>query len=156
LKGKRAFLDHHFRFNKESGNNNLYLTHQINFEYKYFEFNQATLATTLDEETPPIQRFGPAYITANINDQVRYNRMYNRAGAVYENSVLGKFTFFIDDFRYNYFYNRVIFDANSPGIGLLSDQINSIGGQYEYRKNKWRGKFLLSNSISNQPMSNLD
>ncbi len=155
LNGKRAFVDHMFRINRLAGNNNLYVTHQLNFEYKYFEFNQQTLTSSLGEETGPIQRFGPAYQVAGINDQVRYNRMYNKAGAVYENSLLGKFTFFIEDYRYNYFYNKIIVMPDGPIVGALNDQINSVGAQYEYRKNRWRGNFLISNSISDHSMSNL-
>jgi hypothetical protein len=155
LKGKRAFIDHHFRINRTSGNNNLYLMHQLNYEYKFFEFNQRNLVSTLDDGTQ-IVRFGSAFVTANINDQVRYNRMYNKVGAVYENSLLGKFTFFVEDFRYNYFYNKIIVMPDGPVQGLLSDEIYSVGGQYEYRKNKWRGTFLMSNSVSDQDMSNID
>ena len=155
LIGKRAFLDHSFRINPTSGDNNIHLTHQINFEYKYFEFRQPNLVSRIDETTS-VLRFGPAYVTSNINDQVRYNRMYNKVGAVYENSLLGKFTFFAEDFRFNYFYDRIIVLDEGPIIGLLTEQLNTIGGQYEYRKNKWRGKFLISNSISDLPMSNID
>jgi len=31
-----------------------------------------------------------------------------------------------------------------------------VGGQYEYQKNKWNGKFLYSRSITNQSLSNLE
>ncbi len=34
--------------------------------------------------------------------------------------------------------------------------LNSVGGQYEYRKNKWNGKFIYSNSISKDAFRNLD
>ena len=82
--------------------------------------------------------------------------MFNRIGATYENSTLGQFLFFIDDFRYNYFYNRVIVNDSGTIGNLLSDEINNIGGQYAYRKNNWNGTFLYSTSISDQKMSNLD
>lgn len=155
LKGKRAFLDHNFRINPTPGANNLYLTHQLNFESKYFEFNQATLFSTLDDNSR-VQRFGDAYVTQNINDQVRYNRMYNKVGAVYENTTLGKFSFFADDFRYNYYYGSILVIDNQPIPSALNDRINSISGQYEYQNNNWHGKFILSNSISDQSMSNLE
>lgn len=155
LIGKRIFVDHNFRINKTAGNNNLYITHQFNFEYKYFEYRQRTLLSDLGENQFAL-RFGPAYVAANINDQVRYNRMYNKVGAVYENALLGKFTFFAEDYRYNYFYNRILVLPDGPIVGALDDQIASIGGQYEYRKDKWRGNFLISNSVSNTPMSTID
>ncbi len=35
-------------------------------------------------------------------------------------------------------------------------QINNVGGQYEYQKNKWNGRFLYTRSITNQSLSDLD
>lgn len=154
LKGKRVFFDHNFRINSKKGANNLYLTHQFNYENKFFEYNQKTVLSTVGNT--PIKRFGDSFVNSNINDQNRYNRMYNKVGAVYENATLGKFQFFAEDFRYNYYFDKVLVLDSGMVPSALSDEINTVGGQYEYRKNKWNGTFLYSNSISNQPMSNLD
>jgi hypothetical protein len=56
LKGKRVFLDHFLRVNDE-GANNLYVSHQFNYENKFFEYNQATVPSVgsqrlLDLEIP--------------------------------------------------------------------------------------------------------
>ncbi len=155
LLGKRLFLDHNFRINPTKGNNNLYLTHQINFENKYFEFNQITIPTSITSNTGEVStfnRFGPSFVTGNINDQVRYNRMYNKVGLIYENTTLGKFQFFLDDFRYNYFYNSMLFLTSGTVPNAINDKINDFGGQYEYRKNKWTGKFSYSSSITKQSL----
>ena len=155
LIGKRLFLDHNFRINTTKGANNAYLTHQINFESKYFEFNQPTIATTVTSSTgaeTTFNRFGGAFASGNINDQVRYNRMYNKVGAIYENTTLGKFKFFLDDFRYNYFYNSVLFLTAQTIPNAINDKINTFGGQYEYNKNKWSGTFLYSSAITNQSL----
>jgi hypothetical protein len=154
MKGKRYFLDHNFRINSKEAQNNLFLAHQFNYETKFFEYNQRTLASTVGDTR--INRFGDSYIAANINDHTRYNRMYNKLGAIYENKTLGKFQFFIEDFRYNYYYKKVLILDSGTVPSKLSDEINTVGGQYEYRKNKWNGIFQYSNSISNQPMTNLD
>lgn len=154
MKGKRYFFDHNFRINSKEAQNNLYLTHQFNYETKFFEYNQATLASTIGQTR--INRFGDSYIGANINDHTRYNRMYNKLGAIYENKTLGKFQFFVEDFRYNYFYNKVLILDSGTVPSKLSDEINTVGAQYEYRKNKWNGVFAYSNSISNQALSNFD
>lgn len=159
FKGNRYFVDHFFRVNGEKGNNNLYINHQFNYENKFFEYTQTTINTAI---TPTggaartITRFGESYVNANLKDKTRHNRMFNRIGAIYENSTLGQFLFFIDDFRYNYFYNNAIVKQDVVIQSLLSDEINSVGGQYSYQKNKWDGRFLFSNSISEQKMSNLD
>ena len=82
--------------------------------------------------------------------------MYNKVGVIYENNTLGKFQFFAEEFRYNYYYKRVLILNSGVVPSKISQEINTIGGQYEYRKNKWNGIFTASNSISKQPMSNLD
>jgi hypothetical protein len=154
LKGKRIFLDHNFRINSKKGDNNLYLTHQFNYENKFFEYNQATVPSTVGSET--VFRFGESYLDSGINDQTRYNKMYNKVGLIYENTTLGTFQFFVDDFRSNYYYNQILFFDNRTIPSSFSQQINSAGGQYEYRRNKWNGKFLYSRSITEQSLSNLD
>lgn len=154
MKGKRYFVDHNFRINRKKGDNNLFITHQFNYENKLFEFNQVTVPSTVGNTT--IYRFGASYFPSNIKDQTRYNRMYNKVGAIYENFLLGKFHFFIEDFRYNYYYFKILVLDSGTIPSSLNDKINTVGGQYDYRKNKWNGKFTYSNSISNQPMSNFD
>ncbi len=160
LKGKRVFLDHLFRINPTEGNNNLYVNHQFNYENKYFEYNQATVTSTVGSSY--VYRFGESYKTSGINDQTHYNKTYNKVGLTYENTILGKFQFFADDFFHNYYYNQILI-LDIPGSinkktipSSISQRINSVGGQYDYRKNKWTGKFGLSRSISNQSLSDLD
>ncbi|PRZ25234.1 putative porin [Flavobacterium granuli] len=154
LKGKRIFLDHFFRINTTKGANNLYVAHQFNYENKFFEYNQETVPSTVGAAT--VFRFGDSYVTSGINDQTRYNKMYNKAGLTYENTTLGKFHFFVDDFRSNYYYNQILIRDDKTIPASLSRNINSAGGQYEYQKNSWKGNFLYSRSITNQSLSNLD
>ncbi|WP_426064055.1 putative porin [Flavobacterium sp. DSP2-3-1] len=155
LKGKRVFLDHNLRINSNKGDNNLYLRHQFNYENKFFEYNQETVPSTVGSET--VYRFGNSFLDSGINDQTRYNKMYNRVGLIYENTTLGTFQFFVDDFRSNYFYNKIlIFDNQNTVPSSFSQEINSAGGQYEYRRNKWNAKVLYSRSVTDQSLSNLD
>lgn len=155
LKGKRIFLDHNFRINSKKGDNNLYLTHQFNYENKFFEYSQETVPSTVGSET--VYRFGDPFLDSGINDQTRYNKMYNRVGLIYENTTLGTFQFFVDDFRSNYYYNKIlIFDNQNTIPSSFNQEINSAGGQYEYQHNKWNGKFLYSRSVTAQSLSNLD
>jgi hypothetical protein len=156
LKGKRFFFDHDFRINKKEAQNNLYITHQFNFEHKFFEYNQATLASYIGTSSASFQRFGTSSLTSRINDQTIYDRLYNKVGAIYENKTLGKFEFFIENFNYNYHYNSEKTLGASIVPSRLKATINTISGQYDYRKNKWNGIVILSNSIAAQPMRNLD
>ncbi|WP_369695589.1 putative porin [Flavobacterium alvei] len=154
LKGKRVFLDHFFRINSVKGNNNLYVSHQFNYENKFFEYNQPTVTSTVGGTT--VYRFGDSYKTSGINDQTHYNKTYNKLGLAYENSTLGKFHFFVDDFFSNYYYNQILILDDQTIPASLSRRIDSYGGQYDYQKNKWTGKFLFSRSFTNQSLSNLD
>ncbi|WP_233622046.1 putative porin [Flavobacterium agrisoli] len=160
LKGRRFFIDHAFRVNRESANNNLFVTHQFNYENKDFEYTQPTVVSTVG--TTQVLRFGEPYVYSNINDQTHFNKLYNKFGLAYENVLLGKFYFYVDDFRSNYYYNRVIINTD-PVTGVqdiipsnMSQNINNLGGQYEYQKDRWKGRFLYSRSITNQSLSNLD
>ncbi len=154
LKGKRVFLDHFFRINSVKGNNNLYISHQFNFENKFFEYNQPTVASNVDGTT--VYRFGDSYKTSGINDQTHYNKTYNKVQLSYENTTLGKFNFFVDDFYSNYYYNQILILDDQIVPATLTRRIDSYGGQYDYRKNKWTGKFLFTRSFTNQSLSNLD
>ena len=154
LKGKRVFLDHLFRINSVKGNNNLYVAHQFNYENKYFEYNQPTVVSTVDGKS--VFRFGDSYKTSGINDQTHYNKTYNKVGLTYENTTLGKFNFFVDDFFSNYYYNQILIMDDQTVPASLTRRIDSYGAQYDYQKNKWTGKFLFTRSITNQSLSNLD
>jgi len=154
LKGKRVFLDHFYRVNSTEGNNTLYVTHQFIYENKYFEYNQPTVLSAVGGKS--VYRFGESYKTNGINDQTHYNKTYNKMGLVYANTTLGKFQFFADDFFSNYYYNQILILDDQIVPSSLSRRINDIGGQYEYQKNKWAGKFLFSRSVTNQSLSNLD
>ena len=160
LKGRRLFFDHAFRVNPTDGSNNLYVTHQFNYESKTYEYKQPTILSTVTDSnnaSTRVARFGDSYAASNINDKTKYERLYNKAGLAYENSLLGKFNFFIDDYRSNYQYERIIIDSSGHAVPAnLYLQFNNVGGQYEYQKNKWNGRFLYSRSITNQSLSDLD
>ncbi len=155
FKGKRYFVDHRFRINAKDAANNLYINHQFNYETKLFDYNQATLTTTIGEGQP-FQRFGPSYVSSNIIDITKHKRMFNRLGATYENKILGQFQFFIEDFNYTYRYDKVLVLDSGVVPNLISERINAIGGQYDYQKNKWKGTFLYDKAITQQTFSTLD
>ncbi|UOK42581.1 MULTISPECIES: putative porin [Flavobacterium] len=143
LNGKRFFVDHSFKLSKSPSS--VVLNHQFNYEYKYFELSMAAH-----------ERFGESY-SSFINNKTRYNRMYNKFGAAYSHKYLGDFNFFVENYQYNYYYYRTVVQASGAFVpNAINDKINTWGGQYIYNKDKWKGTFLISNSITNQSLANLD
>ncbi|SFQ28088.1 Putative porin [Flavobacterium akiainvivens] len=146
MKGNRYFFDHYFRLNK-TNLNSIVFHHQFNYEHKFFEFDQPT----------PSTRFGPA-ITSDIYQKTRYNRMYNLVGAAYSNETIGAIEFYLEDYNYNYFYRTIILGSDGqPEIpNAINDRINTYGARYTYQKGNWKGTALLSNSITDQSLANID
>lgn len=146
LKGNRYFLDHTFRLNKDNPNS-LVFHHQFNYENKFFQFSQKT----------PNVRYGESY-TSSINNKTRYNRMYNMLGVAYANETIGTIEFYLEDFNYNYFYRSIILGSDGTIVtpNSVSDRISTYGARYTYQKDKWKGSVLLSNSITNQSLANIE
>jgi len=155
LKGKRFFIDQTFRINPTKGANNLYVTEQYNYEKFDYVYTQQTISSNVGGQL--VNRFGESFVTSGMDDNTKYNKMYNKLGLVYENMTLGSFTFFVDDLRSNYFYNNILYLESGVTVSnLLSQKINTLGGQYNYRKDKWNGKILYSKSITDHNLFNLD
>ena len=55
-----------------------------------------------------------------------------------------------------YFYKNEQITSSILFPNQLKASINTIGGQYDYRKGKWKGSVVLSNSISTQSLRNFD
>lgn len=154
LKGKRVFVDQTFRINPTEGENNLYVTEQFNYESMYFDYSQETIASSVGGSI--VDRYGESFVTSGMHDRTNYNNMYNKVGLVYENKTLGAFTFFADDMRTNYYYNNILYFDGETIPNLFSQTINTIGGQYKYRKDSWTGKVIYSKSVTDQNLFNFD
>ncbi len=154
LKGKRFFLDHSYQLTSGIKPTHIYLKHQFNYENKFFEYNQATVPSSSNGSI--VYRFGESFKLNEINDQTRYNKMYNQLGLTFENKRFGKFTVFADDFRSNFYYNQILIFDQGTVPNALSYKINNFGSQYQFRYNKWNGNFLYFTSITNHYLSNLE
>ncbi|WP_395074390.1 putative porin [Flavobacterium sp.] len=147
LDGTRYFLDHSFRINTNDGSNNLTINHQISYEDKFFEFKKATFT----------DRFGSSYKSSDYSDGTKSNFLYNKLGASFTSKLLGDLNFFVENYQYNYLYNRIIISNNQIIVpNTNNNKLNAVGGKYFYNKNKIKGEALFSTSISNQAFSTLD
>lgn len=147
LKGKRLFLDHSYRF-YAAKSANFALYHQFEAESKYFEYNQATVSSTIGDKT--INRFGESYKTADINDQLHYNKLYSKIGVETAINHTGTFLFYIDSYRYNYFYNTLLVLNTATIPSRLSDAITTIGADYQLKNKKWTVQAGYKNALTNQ------
>src|SRR5690606_11199432 len=121
------------RVNKTDGSHDLHVFHRFNYERKFFEFDQPTLATPLPQGGT-IQRFGPAYVTGNLKDQARYNMMHNRGGVSYDNATLGTIGVFAEDFRFNYYFGRILINDGEINTGSSSDAFQTVGAFYNFSR----------------------
>lgn len=156
LEGKRLFLNHSFRL-IGTDDNGISIHHRFDHEYKFFEYRQPTIASTVttDAGTSSVLRFGDSFVSSNLRDRSRYNHLRNRAGISYSSGLLGNFTFFAEDFRYNYFYDRTLVFPDGIIPGSTHDEIQGIGGSYEYRKNKLRLVGNLQQGVAGRHYSDL-
>lgn len=144
LLGKRIHLDHQFRVLKHLP---LTIEHTIEHEYKFFEYRQPTIASQVTDAsggTTSVLRYGEAFVTSDLRDRSRYNHLINRVSAVYETGTIGTFTFFAEDFRYNYFYDRNLLLDSGFIPGLLKESLQGLGGRYRMS----RGKFSVNGAIT--------
>lgn len=146
LKGNRFFVDHSYKLSKDNPNS-LVFTHQFNQEYKFFEYTQNTVSA----------RFGDSF-SNSIYNKTRYNHLYNKLGVAYKTKDFGNVEFFVDDNKYNYYYNSVVYDnvGNITVPNSLNDRINNLGGTYTYFANNLVAKLLITNAITNQSISNIE
>lgn len=146
LKGNRFFVEHFYKLSKDNPNSVVF-THQFNQEYKFFEYDQNTVSS----------RFGNSF-SNSVYNKTRYNHLYNKVGVAYKTKDYGNVEFFVDDNKYNYYYNSVVYDnlGNISVPNAINDRINNLGGTYTYFAKNVVAKLLVSNAISDQSISNIE
>jgi Putative porin len=148
-KGKRLFLDHNFKINDAFS-----INHQSSIENKFFEFNQQTLATTINQ-TLSFNRFGNSF-NPKINDQVNFKRSYNKLGFNYNTKTFGNLTIFADDSRFNHYYGKIIITPTQSIPSRIRQNLNAIGAEYCYNQKNLKAQIHFSKSISEQEFSTFD
>ena len=147
LKGKRLFVDHSYRFYK-SKSTYFALHHQFEAESKFFEYNQSTVSSTIG--TKIINRFGESYKTTDINDQLHYNKLYSKIGIETAINQTGTLLFYVDTYRYNYFYNTLLILNTITIPSRLNDAITTVGADYQLKNKKWNVQASYKNAVTDQ------
>lgn len=159
LKGKRLFFDHGFLLKSLPNTSRLFLNHQFEYEYKYFQYSQSTLPSTItnfDGSTYSFNRFGNAYIASNINNETRFNKLQNTVSLDFKEVTFGLFKFSLTNYRYNYYYDNILFLNSSIIPNKLTDNVNTIGGLYSYSNKQLHFNFDYKTTISNQDLFDLN
>ncbi|AND63332.1 hypothetical protein AX766_02285 [Flavobacterium covae] len=147
FEGKRYFLDQYFRLNRNQKTNNILLEHQFKYEMFNFSFEKATKT----------DYFGLGYENSNYSDLTKSSVFYNKIGATFFNTSIGKFNVFVEDSRFRYRYNRLVIENQQIKVPARNDfSVQNIGGKYFYLKNKIRGEVLFSKAFSKETNSIVD
>lgn len=148
FKGQRFYINHSYQLSKNTEQAGLSLFHNLQYEYKFYEYKQTTLRTLIDNVQ--FSRFGDAYVSTSINDQSRFNNLKNQAGASWSNKTLGDFSVFVESNQLNYFFNKVLFLEGQVIPNGINERINNFGGSYQVDMGKLSLNSKVSKSISNQ------
>lgn len=124
LKGQRAYIDHQYHV-IATGDSLSYslltIGNEISFESKQFRFYQDS----------PYKGFGPSYELSKLYTKTSLQDFNAKGYANFEQSLLGKFSAWINYNDFNYGYNSVL-DLNRGRIpNRLKGNIISAGGAYE-------------------------
>lgn len=155
LQGKRLFLRQEYLL-LNTKDKQVWLSHHLNHEYKYFEYKQATIGSQVSTNNGVINvlRFGESFVNSNLSDRSRYNHFNNQLGLSYQTKWLGKLVVYAEDFRYNYFYDRNLILDNDFIPGKLNDNLISVGSTYKLDKEKWNFDASFLAGVGGRSFSN--
>ncbi|MFD0837244.1 putative porin [Mariniflexile aquimaris] len=143
LKGKRVYLDHTYNIIKKGDSlskNKLSIGHIMNFEDKYFQYDQTT-ANSL---------FGQANVTSGVKDRTTLEYFYNQLQLNYSNNILGSVQFNVSNSNYNYGYDKVAVINGNTITNRLKGDIFSAGGAYRKQYKGFELNGELGINISGQ------
>jgi len=134
LKGKRFYLDHEYRINKSTDSiiNSLVLGQIVNFEDKYYQFDQSQQNDF----------FGDAFVST-VTDRTTLENFYSRIYFNYDNKAFGEFQFNVDYNDYNYGYDNVTVLDNAVLPNRIKGSTIALGVKYS---NNF-GKLYLSGEL---------
>jgi hypothetical protein len=122
LVGKRFYLYQEYKLiqQNDSLKNNLSIKSIINFEDKYFQFDQ----------TNSSEFFGESFNQSNIRDRVTLENFEADFLINYKTPVLGDITFKVGYNDINYGYDKITILDGQQIPNRIIDQLINIGGQY--------------------------
>ena len=144
LVGKRFYFNHEYILipQKDSINKSLSIRNIINFEDKYFQFDQ----------TNSSDFFGESFNDSNIRDRVTLENFETKLLINYKKPILGDISFGVGYNDINYGYDKVTVLNGQQIPNRIKQEILSLGGQYS---NQFGG-FSLNSEIGVNVTSQFD
>ncbi|WP_298902723.1 putative porin [uncultured Psychroserpens sp.] len=123
LVGKRFYLNHQYNLirAKDSLGSTLAIKNIINFEDKYFQYDQTTSSVNF---------FGDSFNQSNIKDRATLENFHTELAVNYIQPVLGNIDFGIGYNDINYGYDKVTILNNEQIPNRIKDQIVNLNGSY--------------------------
>lgn len=144
LVGKRFYLNHQYEIvqPKDSTGHSLKVKQVINFEDKYFQFDQ----TASDDF------FGESFTNSNVRDRVTLENFESDLSIHYENKTLGNLSFGIGYNDINYGYDKVTVLNNVQIPNRIKDQVMRLSAGY----NNTIGRFTIIGSAGANIIGDFD
>ncbi|MDG1571992.1 putative porin [Robiginitalea sp. M366] len=129
LNGKRYYLDQQLRLlgngtDSTEATSGMFLTHQVEYETKWFQFSQNSNSNAY---------FGEQLYTP-VRDQAYAKTLFNRAGLLWDNRVLGRLEAGVGVLDYRYFFTSILVTDS----GLVPDEFQ---GQQWLGMASWKRDF---------------
>ena len=130
LDGARFYLNQRYDLipqNDSTSKNRIQVGHILNYEDKFYRYEQASPATTL---------FGNSFVTSNLVDRTDLEEFNNRVFVEYSNDILGTLNFQANHTYYNYGYNSVLIQEEGRIPNGIQGDLIAVGAAY---KKMYRG-----------------
>jgi len=140
LDGARFYLNQRYDLipqNDSISKNRIQVGHILNYEDKFYRYEQASPATAL---------FGNSFVTSNLVDRTDLEELNNRVFVEYSNDILGTLNFQANHTYYNYGYNSVLIQEEGRIPNGIQGDLIAVGAAY---KKMYRGFQLKGEAQTN-------
>ena len=144
LRGNRYFIEQDYKLWRKTDttriiNSELKIGYIFNYEEKNYHYDQDAAANEI---------FGGSF-TSDINDAVKYEKMYNEAFVSLNSPfVLGEVKFKVNYFDYNYSYKDIVISPEVTIPSYLNGNAVAIGGEWKTMLKKFNFNADVSTVIN--------
>ncbi|WP_299336916.1 putative porin [uncultured Psychroserpens sp.] len=139
LVGKRFYLNHAYYIIQptDSVSTSLSIKNIINFEDKYYQFDQ----------TNSVNFFGESFNQTDIRDRVTLENFNTKLSVDYRNSILGNISFGVNYNDVNYGYDKVTILSDQVIPNRIQDKVIGLQGRYSNQIKRLSYDFDIGTNI---------